>query len=93
MLINLLFYRPCILIFDSLTGANRARIVATLRDYLMVEHKVRKGSEKIFNRDTMKGACPRVPQQMNYSDCGVFTLQFAESFFEVGFVLLNFIIT
>ena len=76
-------FRPCILIFDSLTGANRARIVATLRDYLTVEHKVRKGAEKLFTRDTMKGACPRVPQQMNYSDCGVYTLQFAESFFEV----------
>ncbi|KAG0699699.1 Sentrin-specific protease 7 [Chionoecetes opilio] len=74
--------QPCILIFDSLTGANRARIVATLRDYLTVEHKVRKGAEKLFTRDTMKGACPRVPQQMNYSDCGVYTLQFAESFFE-----------
>ena len=74
--------QPCILIFDSLAGANRARIVATLRDYLTVEYKIRKGSERAFNRDTMKGACPRVPQQMNYSDCGIFTLQFAESFFE-----------
>ncbi|XP_068221307.1 uncharacterized protein [Palaemon carinicauda] len=74
--------QPCILIFDSLSGANRVRIVATLRDYLTVEHKVRKNSEKLFNRDTMKGACPRVPQQMNYSDCGIYTLQFAESFFE-----------
>ncbi|XP_076053442.1 uncharacterized protein LOC143032481 isoform X3 [Oratosquilla oratoria] len=74
--------QPCILIFDSLAGANRARIVATVRDYLTVEHRVRKGTEKVFNRDTMKGACPKVPQQMNYSDCGIFTLQFAESFFE-----------
>ncbi|KAK8741248.1 hypothetical protein OTU49_002576, partial [Cherax quadricarinatus] len=74
--------QPCILIFDSLTGANRARIVATLRDYLMVEHRLRKGTEKVYNRDTMKGACPRVPQQTNYSDCGIYTLQFAESFFE-----------
>ncbi|KAK7068711.1 Sentrin-specific protease 6 [Halocaridina rubra] len=74
--------QPCILIFDSLTGANRVRIVATLRDYLTVEHRVRKQSEKTFNRETMKGACPRVPQQMNYSDCGIYTLQFAESFFE-----------
>ncbi|MCL4121600.1 UNVERIFIED_CONTAM: hypothetical protein GTU68_050681 [Idotea baltica] len=29
----------------------------------------------------MKGACPKVPQQMNFSDCGLFTLQFAQSFF------------
>ncbi|MCL4126167.1 UNVERIFIED_CONTAM: hypothetical protein GTU68_054165 [Idotea baltica] len=30
----------------------------------------------------MQGACPKVPQQNNFSDCGLFTLQFAQSFFE-----------
>ncbi|CAL4077566.1 unnamed protein product [Meganyctiphanes norvegica] len=75
--------QPCILIFDSLSGgASRSRIVATLRDYLAVEHKLRKAVDKPFTQDTMKGACPRVPQQTNYSDCGIFTLQFAESFYE-----------
>ncbi|MCL4127865.1 UNVERIFIED_CONTAM: hypothetical protein GTU68_052310 [Idotea baltica] len=29
----------------------------------------------------MKGACPKVPRQMNFSDCGLFTLQFAQLFF------------
>lgn len=45
---------------------------------------MRKGTNKVFSRDTMPGACPKVPQQMNFSDCGVFTLQFAENLFEVG---------
>ncbi|RXG71988.1 hypothetical protein Avbf_01241 [Armadillidium vulgare] len=73
--------QPCILIFDSLSGASRSRIVATLRDYLTIEHQKKKNKEKIFTKDTMKGACPKVPQQTNFSDCGLFTLQFAESFF------------
>lgn len=34
--------RPCILVFDSLTGESRARIYSTLREYLKVEYKVRK---------------------------------------------------
>ncbi|KAB7500431.1 hypothetical protein Anas_02167 [Armadillidium nasatum] len=73
--------QPCILIFDSLSGASRSRIVATLRDYLTIEHQKKKNKEKVFTKDTMKGACPKVPQQTNFSDCGLFTLQFAESFF------------
>lgn len=31
----------------------------------------------------MKGSSPRVPQQDNFSDCGVYVLQYVESFFEV----------
>ena len=29
----------------------------------------------------MKGACPRCPQQNNMSDCGIYVLQYIESFF------------
>lgn len=73
--------QPCILIFDSLSGGHRARIVATLRDYLTVEHLQKRKEARAFTRDTMKGAVPRVPQQNNYTDCGLYTLQFTESFF------------
>ena len=31
----------------------------------------------------MRGQTPDVPQQTNYSDCGVFVLQYVETFFEV----------
>ncbi|RXG71987.1 Sentrin-specific protease 7 [Armadillidium vulgare] len=74
--------QPCILILDSISGSPRSRIVSTLRDYLSVEHTKRKKKSKIFTKDNMMGACPKVPQQTNYTDCGVFTLQYAESFFE-----------
>ncbi|XP_015114998.1 uncharacterized protein LOC107039748 [Diachasma alloeum] len=73
---------PCILIFDSLAGPGRARVVATLRDYLSCEYQAKMGKEKVFSRDTIKGACPKVPQQSNFTDCGLYVLQYVESFFE-----------
>ncbi len=51
--------------------------------YLEVEWEVKKGSKRSFGKDVMKGSSPRVPQQDNFSDCGVYVLQYVESFFEV----------
>ncbi|KAI4483443.1 hypothetical protein M0802_013385 [Mischocyttarus mexicanus] len=73
---------PCILIFDSLAGASRCRVVATLRDYLSCEYVAKMGIEKIFSKDTIKGASPKVPQQSNFTDCGLYVLQYVESFFK-----------
>uniref|UniRef100_A0A3Q2XPU1 SUMO specific peptidase 6a n=1 Tax=Hippocampus comes TaxID=109280 RepID=A0A3Q2XPU1_HIPCM len=72
----------CILIMDSLRGPARSTVVKTLREYLEVEWEVRKGSRRTFGKDVMKGSSPRVPQQDNFSDCGVYVLQYVESFFE-----------
>ncbi|XP_046749761.1 uncharacterized protein LOC124413272 isoform X4 [Diprion similis] len=72
---------PCILIFDSLAGASRSRVVATLRDYLSCEYLAKMGTEQVFSKDTIKGASPKVPQQSNFTDCGVYVLQYVESFF------------
>uniref|UniRef100_A0A674EFU2 SUMO specific peptidase 6 n=1 Tax=Salmo trutta TaxID=8032 RepID=A0A674EFU2_SALTR len=74
--------QPCILIMDSLRGPARSSVVKTLREYLEVEWEVRKGSQRSFGKDQMKGSNPRVPQQDNFSDCGVYILQYVESFFE-----------
>ncbi|KAK9692716.1 Ulp1 protease family, C-terminal catalytic domain [Popillia japonica] len=73
--------QPCILIFDSLAGASRSRVVATLRDYLTCEYKAKLNKDKLFNKDTIKCACPKVPQQTNFTDCGLYLLQYVESFF------------
>ncbi|XP_053974438.1 uncharacterized protein LOC128874118 isoform X1 [Hylaeus volcanicus] len=73
---------PCILIFDSLASASRARVVATLRDYLSCEYVAKMGSEKVFSKDTIKGASLKVPQQSNFTDCGLYVLQYVESFFK-----------
>ncbi|KAJ8910989.1 hypothetical protein NQ315_010818 [Exocentrus adspersus] len=74
--------QPCILIFDSLAGASRSRVVATLRDYLTCEYKTKMGKERIYNKDIIKGASPKVPQQNNFTDCGLYLLQYVEQFFK-----------
>merc|ERR1711963_1237330 len=64
--------QPCILIFDSLQTGLRSRVVATLREYLQCEYKAKMNQDRKFTKDNMKGACPKVPQQPNFSDCGLF---------------------
>ncbi|XP_041105431.1 sentrin-specific protease 6 isoform X3 [Polyodon spathula] len=74
--------QPCILIMDSLRGPTRSNVVKTLREYLEVEWEARKGTKRSFPKELMRGSSPRVPQQDNFSDCGVYILQYVESFFE-----------
>ncbi|KAG7299477.1 hypothetical protein JYU34_016438 [Plutella xylostella] len=74
--------QPCILIFDSLAGASRSRVVATLRDYLTCEHLAKTSQNKVFNKDNIKGSCPKIPQQNNFTDCGLYLLQYVEQFFK-----------
>ncbi|KAA0188347.1 hypothetical protein HAZT_HAZT011751 [Hyalella azteca] len=75
--------QPCILILDSLPCApDREHTVAMLRDYLRMEYICkRKRNDRTFTRETLKGAVPCVPKQTNFIDCGLYTLQFTESFF------------
>ncbi|XP_062138169.1 sentrin-specific protease 6-like isoform X2 [Drosophila sulfurigaster albostrigata] len=76
--------QPLILIFDSLAGASRSRVVATLRDYLTCEYKVKKpdAQKHIFSKDNMPGHCVKVPQQNNFTDCGLYLLQYVQQFFK-----------
>ncbi|XP_047986051.1 LOW QUALITY PROTEIN: uncharacterized protein LOC125226181 [Leguminivora glycinivorella] len=74
--------QPCILIFDSLAGASRSRVVATLRDYLTCEYQAKISATKVFNKDNIKGSCPKIPQQNNFTDCGLYLLQYVEQFFK-----------
>lgn len=59
--------------------------MCVLGRYLEVEWEVKKGSKRSFSKDVMRGSNPKVPQQNNFSDCGVYILQYVESFFEVSF--------
>lgn len=69
------FYLSCALLKNAVLPYSR---------YLEVEWEVRKGSQRSFGKEVMKGSSPRVPQQDNFSDCGVYVLQYVESFFEVS---------
>lgn len=76
--------RPCILIFDSLGGTSRARVVATLRDYLTCEYKAKypNATPRQYTKPNMLGCLVKVPQQQNFTDCGLFLLQYVEQFFK-----------
>lgn len=52
--------------------------------YLQVEWEVRRGTARLFTPDTMRSSNCRVPQQDNSSDCGLYLLQYAESFLQVA---------
>ncbi|XP_060944325.1 sentrin-specific protease 7 [Limanda limanda] len=72
--------RPCILIMDSLKLSLHERVFKLLREYLQSEWEVRRGSSREFSPDQMKGSHCQVPRQDNSSDCGLYLLQYVESF-------------
>ena len=78
--------QPCIIVFDSLAGSSKARTIQTLREYLTCEWKrkmVSQGKEaRVFTKENMPGGSPKVQQQPNFSDCGIYLLQYVESFFK-----------
>ncbi|XP_061860081.1 sentrin-specific protease 7 isoform X3 [Colius striatus] len=74
--------RPCILILDSLKAGSVQKTVQILREYLEMEWEAKRKTHREFNKSTMIGLCPRVPKQDNSSDCGVYLLQYVESFFQ-----------
>ncbi|XP_058255107.1 sentrin-specific protease 6 [Hemibagrus wyckioides] len=74
------FKRPCILIMDSLNSGGKPTVVKVLQEYLEMEWRVRKGSLWSFGKQAMNGWSVQVPQQDNHTDCGVYVLQYVESF-------------
>ncbi|KAG8451935.1 hypothetical protein GDO86_003936 [Hymenochirus boettgeri] len=72
--------RPCLLIFDSLKTASAQTTVQVLREYLKVEWEVKKKTAREFSRSNMRDLYPKIPKQNNSTDCGLFLLQYVESF-------------
>lgn len=75
--------------FDSLYGNThnccRAKNVATIREWLAEEYRAKyNGAERDFSINVVKGHTVKVPQQTNYTDCGLFVLHFFEKFFQVN---------
>ncbi len=87
---------PAIIIFDSLRAGPKNRVAATLREFLQLEYDHKKplpvgsSARKIFNLDTIPTIEAAVPQQPNYFDCGLFILQYIESFFAHRSPAINF---
>lgn len=64
--------------YDSMGGVNR-KCLEALYNYLKSEHKDKKGTDydmNDWNVESVSG--DEIPQQMNGSDCGVFSCTFAE---------------
>ncbi|XP_037129468.1 sentrin-specific protease 7-like isoform X1 [Syngnathus acus] len=74
--------QPCILVMDSLNVGQHENACKLLRDYLQVEWEERKGLHRVFTADSMHSYSCSVPQQDNSSDCGLYLLQYVESFFQ-----------
>ncbi|XP_061698336.1 sentrin-specific protease 7 isoform X2 [Syngnathoides biaculeatus] len=77
---NVVSKRPCILVMDSLKLSLHERIFKVLREYLQSEWEARRGSWRDFGPDQMKSSHCQVPLQDNSSDCGLYLLQYVESF-------------
>lgn len=70
------FRNKSIRYYDSMGGANN-KCLEALAHYLKCEHKDKKGSD--FDMSGWQKECvDDIPQQMNGSDCGVFSCTFAE---------------
>ncbi|KAJ8350772.1 hypothetical protein SKAU_G00259020 [Synaphobranchus kaupii] len=74
--------RPCILVMNSLKLSYHERVLKLLREYLQVEWEVRRKTPRDFTPEQMKGSHCRVPLQDNSSDCGLYLLQYVESFLQ-----------
>ena len=72
--------KTCILIFDSL-DIRRLGVINNLKSYMKAEWEARYKSIGEYSCD-MTGHHPKLPIQPNSSDCGLFVLGYAESFFK-----------
>lgn len=72
--------RPCLLIFDSLKTGSAQNAVQVLREYLKVEWDAKRKTPREFSRSSMRDFHPRVPKQNNSTDCGLYVLQYVETF-------------
>jgi Ulp1 family protease len=72
------FNQPIVITFDSL-NVSRSSTISTLREYLFAEAKSKRGIE--INKSLVKGMTAKeIPQQPNFSDCGLYLLAYVEKF-------------
>jgi sentrin-specific protease 7 len=74
-------------------GTLHSKVFQTLREYLSCEYEAKMGKARDFTVESMPACCPKVPQQPNFTDCGIFVLQYVESFFKVNISILTYKVT
>ena len=74
--------QPLMLVLDSLEDGLKDSVCNDLRSYLTSEWKEKMKTTREFTTSTMPGFCPRILQQSNLTDCGLFLLEYVESFFK-----------
>lgn len=93
--------KPIILFMDSLHADGVPEMMQNLREYLeleFIEKKVEMADRKYFleseykwqpfDYSTVPHYQPDLPKQKNFTDCGLFVLQYAETFlFQPDFVM------
>ena len=72
--------KPAIILFDSL-GLSRGSTIKILKDYLHEEARTKRGGME-FDGGQIKGINAKVPQQRNFSDCGLYLLGYVAKFLE-----------
>ncbi|RDL36391.1 uncharacterized protein BP5553_05743 [Venustampulla echinocandica] len=70
---------PRIITLDSL-GSSHSRTCTNLRDYLLAELKAKHGKE--ISPVPLGMTAKNIPEQHNFSDCGLFLLSYVEKFLE-----------
>lgn len=71
------------MIFNSIENFGCQNIASTMLQFLNAEHALIFGSNLFYNRDKIDIVHMVVPQQQNSVDCGLYLLQYAETFFKV----------
>ena len=74
--------QPLMLVLDSLEDGLKDSVCEDLRSYLTSEWKEKMKSTSKFSTSNMPSFCPKIPQQDNLTDCGLFLLEYVESFFK-----------
>lgn len=85
--------KPIILFMDSLHADSVDEMMQSLREYLeleFIEKKVAPEHKKyfleakyewrVFDQTRVPHYQPKLPKQQNFTDCGLFVLQYAETF-------------
>lgn len=72
--------QSCILILDSLGSSRDSKIASSIRQMMSEEAKKRDREVVDFDASNLTVYHPRVPQQPNYTDCGLYLLHYVEKF-------------